>query len=85
MVRGDLAPVERYGPAGAAGHRRSLEATARLLFVHLNTVRYQLKRVTRVDGLHAIGRPGRLHPVGGDHHRPTQLLNVRPARLGTGR
>jgi DNA-binding PucR family transcriptional regulator len=29
----------------------SLEATARLLFVHPNTVRYRLRRVTELTGL----------------------------------
>jgi DNA-binding PucR family transcriptional regulator len=34
---------------------RSLEATARDLFVHPNTVRYRLKRVTEVIGWDATG------------------------------
>ena len=48
----------------------SLEATARLLFVHPNTVRYRLRRVAELTELHAVGRPGRLHPVGGHRPRP---------------
>lgn len=51
-----------YAPLDAAGHGlletvdsyvnagHSLEATARELFVHTNTVRYRLKRVTEVTG-----------------------------------
>ncbi|NKF34603.1 PucR family transcriptional regulator, partial [Pseudomonas sp. BGM005] len=34
---------------------RSLEATARELFVHPNTVRYRLKRVSEVIGWDATG------------------------------
>jgi DNA-binding PucR family transcriptional regulator len=34
---------------------RSLEATARELFVHPNTVRYRLKRVSEVIGYDATG------------------------------
>ena len=60
--------VERiYRPLQAHSHRpvatlwcyldngRSLEATARELFVHPNTVRYRLKRVTEVIGWDATG------------------------------
>ena len=37
----------------------SLEATARLLFVHPNTVRYRLRRVTELTGITASdGRGG---------------------------
>ena len=37
----------------------SLEATARLLFVHPNTVRYRLRRATELTGLTpAYGRDG---------------------------
>lgn len=34
---------------------RSLEATARELFVHPNTVRYRLKRITEIIGWDATG------------------------------
>jgi DNA-binding PucR family transcriptional regulator len=34
---------------------RSLEATARELFVHPNTVRYRLKRISEVIGYDATG------------------------------
>ncbi len=37
---------ERSGPTSKQGH--SLEATARELFVHPNTVRYRLKKVVEV-------------------------------------
>ena len=40
-------------------HGRSLEETARVLFVHPNTVRYRLRRVDQVTGLRAAdGRDG---------------------------
>ena len=42
----------------------SLEATARLLFVHPNTVRYRLRRVSELTGLVPSRRPGRFHPLG---------------------
>jgi DNA-binding PucR family transcriptional regulator len=54
---------EVYGPMQSAGaplldtlttyleQGSSLEATARLLFVHPNTVRYRLRRVTELTGL----------------------------------
>jgi DNA-binding PucR family transcriptional regulator len=53
---------EVYGPLlGVGGHLletlgaylsegRSLEATARLLFVHPNTVRYRLRRIATITG-----------------------------------
>jgi DNA-binding PucR family transcriptional regulator len=38
---------------------QSLEATARMLFVHPNTVRYRLRRVTELTGIQASdGRGG---------------------------
>lgn len=40
-----LETVETYASAG-----HSLEATARELFVHTNTVRYRLKRITEITG-----------------------------------
>ncbi len=55
--------TEVYAPLTASGaalvetlsayleHAASLEATARLLFVHPNTVRYRLRRVTEITGL----------------------------------
>ena len=55
----------------------SLEATARLLFVHPNTVRYRLRRVAELTDYTPSGRAGRLHPVGG--HRPGQ---ARPGGTG---
>ena len=48
----------------------SLEATARLLFVHPNTVRYRLRRVAELTEYTPVGRTGRLHPVGGHRPRP---------------
>ncbi len=54
--------AEVYAPAAAAGpvlletlsafleHGGSVEATARALFVHPNTVRYRLRRVTEITG-----------------------------------
>ena len=48
----------------------SLEATARMLFVHPNTVRYRLRRVTELTGFTpSEGRDG-LHALDGDHPRP---------------
>lgn len=55
-VHAPLASAAASGPALLATVRtyleqgRSLEATARALFVHPNTVRYRLKRVTRLTG-----------------------------------
>ena len=46
----------------------SLEATARLLFVHPNTVRYRLRRVSELTGLNPSRGRERIHPVG--RHRP---------------
>ena len=48
----------------------SLEATARMLFVHPNTVRYRLRRVTELTGFDPGGGPRWLHLVDGDHLRP---------------
>ena len=42
----------------------SLEATARMLFVHPNTVRYRLRRVTELTGYTPVGRPRRASPSG---------------------
>jgi DNA-binding PucR family transcriptional regulator len=50
-------PLERAGPVlldtlvAFLEHTSSLEAAARLLFVHPNTVRYRLRRVTSVCGV----------------------------------
>jgi DNA-binding PucR family transcriptional regulator len=50
------APLTAPGPAlletvrAYLEHGRALEATARALFVHPNTVRYRLRRVTRLTG-----------------------------------
>ena len=43
------------GLFGYLRRKRSLEATARELFVHPNTVRYRLKRVSEVIGWDATG------------------------------
>lgn len=49
-------PLHEAGPAlletlaAYLGHASSLEATARMLYVHANTVRYRLRRVTEVTG-----------------------------------
>ena len=56
LVHGVYEPLVDAGPAlletvdtyGALGH--SLEATARALFIHTNTVRYRLRRVSELTG-----------------------------------
>ena len=45
----------------------SLEAAARMLFVHPNTVRYRLRRVSELTGLDPGAGPRRVHPL--DRHR----------------
>ena len=45
----------------------SLEAAARALFVHANTVRYRLRRITEVTGFDPDRAAGRLHAPSGAH------------------
>ena len=57
LLRGGSALLDTVMTYLEQGH--SLEATARLLFVHPNTVRYRLRRVTELTGLvPADGRGG---------------------------
>jgi DNA-binding PucR family transcriptional regulator len=57
MLRGGAALVETVTTYLEQGF--SLEAAARLLFVHPNTVRYRLRRVSELTGLTATsGRSG---------------------------
>jgi hypothetical protein len=57
LVADVYAPLAGAGPvlletlAAFLEHGSSVEATARLLFVHANTVRYRLRRVAEVTGL----------------------------------
>ena len=44
-------------------HGGSIEATARALFVHPNTVRYRLEQVAEVTGLAPDPAARRLHPA----------------------
>jgi DNA-binding PucR family transcriptional regulator len=57
LVEDVYAPLEAAGASlletvtAYLGQASSLEATARMLFVHPNTVRYRLRRVTEITGL----------------------------------
>ena len=48
----------------------NLEASARAIFVHPNTVRYRLKRAAELTGLVGHRPPGQLDPAGGPRPRP---------------
>ena len=67
---------------------RSLEATARELFVHPNTVRYRLKKVSEVIGWNATGARDRYVAAGervlcvDDHPHQRQHLAALAASLG---
>ena len=88
--RGDVLveTVSAFLDAGGA-----LEATARALFVHANTVRYRLRRVAEVCGEAPTDAARRVHPAGRAGARPArpttceltrqdESTTVRPANRG---
>ncbi len=54
----------------------SLEATARALFVHANTVRYRLKRVGEITGEIPTEPARRVHPPGGSGAGSPRVINL---------
>jgi hypothetical protein len=80
----DAGPALLATAATYLEHGRSLEETARILFVHPNTVRYRLRRVGEVTGLRpADGRDGYVLHVAISAGRLAESSN-RPSTAGDG-